>query len=757
MIPDKNHNAKPLVVACATSYLPFIGGAEIAVENICSRLKDQFDFIIVTARLRRDLPPHEIRPEGTVIRLGMGTRMDSWLLPVLGCIRILRMYRIRKPVLLWGMDISQGALAAALAAFLMPSLRFFLTVQYGESEERLRFGRGGMIWRSFRFLLARADWVSAISTYLIRVVRSAGYDGPATLIPNGADAQWAGSHEVKKDKESAHRAPVIITVSRLVSKNGVDVLIRAFARIHNGVSETRLSIVGDGQERGALERLAESIGIRDAVTFHGAHPPERVREFLHKADVFVRPSRSEGMGNAFVEALAAGLPVIGTLVGGIPDIIDQGVTGLMVPPDDPEALAQAMRSLLDDPALGRRMAERGRRMVGERFSWETIAHSYRTIFELVARARNRILVAAPILAPDIGGPATYAAELIREFPLQKTLVRVARFPRERRMPAGMRHAAYFFRLLGAVRGCSALLALDPISAGLPGLSAAAAAGKPFVLKIGGDYAWEQAVQRFGVGELLDEFLCKRYGFWVEALRIIQSLVGRGAGRVIVPSAYLKGVALRWGVREHRIRVVPNAYDPPSLVHSREEAQRRIGMTGTILVSAGRLVPWKGFRVLIDIVPSILRAVPDARLVIIGSGPDEPALKFRIQSLGLGDRILMRGSVSRDTLMDYLSSADCFLLNSGYEGFSHTILEAMAAGALVIASRAGGNAEIIQDGVNGFLAECDNQKEIIEALRRVLGLDALSRSALLAEARKNAFSYSALRMAEETMCVLREIL
>src|SRR3989344_2064143 len=213
----------------------------------------------------------------------------------------------------------------------------------------------------------------------------------------------------------------------------------------------------------------------------------------------------------------------------------------------------------------------------------------------------KILIAAGIYPPDIGGPATYSKLIAEEFPrfCHETVVIVY----NRRLPKMLRHLVYFWKALLHGRGADVIFAQDPVSVGLPAMVAARILRKKFVLKVVGDYAWEQGIQRFGVRDLLDDFLNKKYGFRVEGLRRIEAFVARHACKVIVPSNYLKSVVRHWGVSEKRIVVISNAVHP-FIKKDVWPANKEI-----LFVSIGRLVPWKGFRMLIE----LMRDFPQAKL------------------------------------------------------------------------------------------------------------------------------------------------
>ncbi len=761
---------KPAVFVFTTAYHPFIGGAEIAVQEVAKRLKGEFDFFIFTARLRRDLPRREARPEGTIIRVGVGGAVDKWLFLLWGVLSALgerRRLRGRR-TLLWGMDISAGSGVAAVLNFLIPKPPFVFTVQYGYGEERIERGRFGLINRGFRFMLRRADALTAISTYLADIARRYGCRRPVEVIPNGVSVeQFRAAARQRKNQPGA----TVITVGRLVPKNAVDTLIRAIAVIKPNIPAIRCHILGDGPERQALEALACSLKVESAIQFFGSVPYEAVPQRLAAADVFVRASRSEGMGNAFVEALAAGLPIIGTPVGGINDIIRDGQTGLFCRVDDPRDLAQKIERLLNDRELAGRIVTHGQAMVAERFSWDSIARSYGQTFErLFEQPSSRILIATGIFPPDIGGPATYSQLLVRELPKRSFDVHLLTYAdaaesrirnqesRVRRvsrgLPKGIRHVWYFIQCWRFGLRAGIIYAQDTVSAGLPAMLAAKLTARAFVIRVAGDYAWEQGVERFGIRNSIDDFQRRRGGRAVEMLRFFQSWVAKGASAVIVPSRYLGRMVEGWGVSPERIRVIYNAVEASALM-PRAEARALLGIPpdAPLVLSSGRLVPWKGFPALLAIMPDLLTRHPAARLVIAGDGPEYGALLGEAERLGImPPHFELAGWMPRDALRRYLAAADVFVLNTAYEGFSHQVLESMAAGLPVLTTPAGGNAELVADGENGLLFPYNDQRALLDKLCMLLE-DAKLRRRLAAAGRRTAAQFSPERMLAELIFAL----
>jgi glycosyltransferase involved in cell wall biosynthesis len=172
----------------------------------------------------------------------------------------------------------------------------------------------------------------------------------------------------------ARRRPLLGSIGRLEPQKGVDVLIRALT----DVEEADLLVVGDGSERASLEKLAHSIGVSDRVEWKGWS--DTPRSYLGTLDVFVLPSRNEGFPLAVLEALLAGTAVVATDVGSVADVIRDGNTGLLVPPEDPAALAEALRRLFADSALAPCLGERGRQVVLDHYTADHMAGAFESLY-----------------------------------------------------------------------------------------------------------------------------------------------------------------------------------------------------------------------------------------------------------------------------------------------------------------------------------------------------------------------------------------
>ncbi len=321
----------------------------------------------------------------------------------------------------------------------------------------------------------------------------------------------------------------------------------------------------------------------------------------------------------------------------------------------------------------------------------------------------RILIATGIYPPDIGGPATYASLLNEELPKRGIKVKIVTYGPSgvsRKIPKGLRHLVYFWLCL--VKSSDVILTQDPVSSGLPALLAARLTGRKFIIRVPGDYVWEQATQRFGVKEGIDDFQLKKYGFKVEFLRWIQKFVTGSADLVITPSRYFQKLVSGWIKQPSKVQVIYNG------IRLHERFLEPNKKNTKIMVSAGRLVPWKGFSFLIE----LMKDLPDWQLNIVGDGPEYDSLKSQVSRLGLADRVKLFGSISREKLFDLFNQAEIFVLNTGFESFSFQIVEAMSLGLPVVTTKVGNLDEIVDNGLNGFLLEPNNKKGFLDIIQRL---------------------------------------
>lgn len=765
------------ILIFSLNYYPFVGGAEVAIKEITDRVED-VEFHLVAYRFDSALPKEERIGNVIVHRVGIGKRgmtvrqtfhpvayLGKVLYVPLAALEAWRLTRALRFDAFWAM-MSYMLFPIVLLRFAGVRRPYVLTLQEGDPFEHV-FARRRIraVAPLLRYGFRHADAVQAISTFLLSWAREAGFSGEGEVIPNGVDTERF-AHAYEKADIAAMREGLgkqkndlfLVTTSRLVHKNAVDTVIRALPLLPEHVS---FLIYGSGPEEGMLRELAVTLGVSERVRFMGQATHAELPLILSACDIFVRPSRSEGMGNSFIEAMAAGLPVIATQEGGISDFLfdakrnpDKATTGWAVDVDAPQQIAAAVVDIVEHPEQAQGVVKTARKMAVEQYDWGLVADSMSRLFAGLTTQEGkqvRVVVATPLYPPELGGPATYARLLETGLPQRGIEVALVKFGEVRRYPKVVRHAAYFWNVLRTARKGDVVLALDPVSVGLPALWAARLRRAAFCVKIVGDYAWEQGVQRFGVRDSLDQFVYRKDVPWrVALLRRIQKHVAKGARVVIVPSEYLKKIVHAWGIRMGRIEV---AYNAVELEEGGVAAEAAGALPKPVVATAGRLVPWKRVGGIIDAVASLPASAP-ASLLVVGDGPNRVMLEAQAAEL-LGQRAAFCGALPHADVLATIQAADIFVLNSTYEGLSHVLIEALMLGKPVIATDVGGNGELITDGENGLLIPANDTKALTAALARLLSdsalRDHLSQGALQARER-----FSVERMLERTAHILEHI-
>lgn len=228
-----------------------------------------------------------------------------------------------------------------------------------------------------RWTLAGAAGVAAVSAALAQAATSRFNLGrPPLVIRNGIDLGFGGADAAGQGATEPAVESFILSAGALDHVKGHDVLIRAWAGLAPQYPDIQLVLVGDGDEGAERRRLAAALGVAGRVRFTGALPRAQVLALMRRARLFVLPSRREGLPYALLEAGIVNTPVVATAVGGVGEIVISEETGILVPPEDPASLAQAIGRLLDDEALRRRLAAALQARVHAEFSSIAMADGY---------------------------------------------------------------------------------------------------------------------------------------------------------------------------------------------------------------------------------------------------------------------------------------------------------------------------------------------------------------------------------------------
>ncbi len=405
--------AQKRVLIFALAYYPdAVGGAEVALKEITDRISgEEIIFDMVTIRFNSLLPAFERIGNVNIHRIGFTKAgptisdlgefplvINKYLFPFTGFLKARSLHRKNPYDGTWAMMANHAGFAALFFKMWFPNVRFLLTLQEGDPIEYIK-RRVRFVAPLFRRIFERANFVQTISNYLANFARSMGYNGDLEVVPNAVNighfSKEYSAEElfILKRKLGKKEGDIfLITTSRMVRKNAIDVIIRSLALLD---AHVKFLILGIGPDEEMLRTLARSLGVADRVQFLGQILHTEMPKYLKVSDIFIRPSRSEGLGNSFLEAMAAGLPVIATPVGGIPDFLfdpdanpDHEPTGLFASVDDPASIARQVNRLLNDNALRMRLFTNGRTLVIEKYDWDLVARTMRErVFEKLFAAR----------------------------------------------------------------------------------------------------------------------------------------------------------------------------------------------------------------------------------------------------------------------------------------------------------------------------------------------------------------------------------
>jgi len=393
------------VLIFSLQYYPFVGGAEVAIKEITDRISpEQYEFHMLTGRFDSSLPKIEKVGNITVYRIGLSTKspgisdlkkfplhLNKFLFQILAVPYALSLHSKLKFNATWGMMAHATAIPAGIFKSLKPSVPYVLTLQEGDPTEYIE-KMMRPVWPLFRQGFVKADALQPISTFLLNWGKRMGFSGAEKVIPNGVDTarftQTFTAEEIQgmKNKLGKKEGDVyVVTTSRLVHKNAVDDVIHALTHLPENVY---FLIYGIGPDEEKLRALAQSLGVESRARFMGQIGHQEMPLMLASCDIFTRPSRSEGMGNSFIEAMAAGLPVIATQEGGISDFLfdktrnpDKETTGWAVDADAPVQIAEATMDIVEHPEEVTRVVRSAKALALSGYDWDTISVSMQKLFD----------------------------------------------------------------------------------------------------------------------------------------------------------------------------------------------------------------------------------------------------------------------------------------------------------------------------------------------------------------------------------------
>jgi glycosyltransferase involved in cell wall biosynthesis len=384
------------ILIFSLSYFPkHVGGAEVAIKEKTARMPE-YEFHLICLRYDSTLPKVEKIGNVVVHRIGFATanptmadlrkfplHLNKFTFQFAAAWKAMRLHAQYHFDCTWAMMAHACGVPAAIFKFRYPKVPFVLELQEGDPPEYIE-RKMRILWPLFSRAFTSADVVSVISTFLGKWARRRGFKGPVVLVPNAVNTRHFSQEypiqtiaEIQHDLGKKAGDVFVITTSRLVHKNAVDDAINALPLLPENV---HFVILGTGPDETMLRALVKQKGVERRTHFVGQIGHEALPKYLKACDIFSRASRSEGMGNSFVEAMAAGLPVIATQEGGISDFLfdekrdpDKPTTGWAVDKDSPEQIAVAIRDIIQRPEKVREVVVTAKQMVEETYDWDKVS------------------------------------------------------------------------------------------------------------------------------------------------------------------------------------------------------------------------------------------------------------------------------------------------------------------------------------------------------------------------------------------------
>ena len=361
----------------------------MAIKEITDRLPD-FEFDLITALMDIKLKRREKIGRINVYRVGIGVPLiDKLYLAFRGWNLGFKLHQKREYQAVWSIMASFSGFAA-LGFKLNARIPFLLTLQEGDPIKKI-LNKVKFVRYRFNEIFTLADGLQSISYYLEDWGRQMGFRGLVSkVVPNGVDVSLFTKDYPAEDISALRKnfgfpdnSKIIITTSRLVVKNGIGDVIKALPLLPDKYC---FYICGIGPLENDLKKTVEKLNLTARVKFAGLKKYSELPQLLKAGDIFIRPSLSEGLGNSFLEAMAAGLPTIGTMVGGIPDFLIDGVTGLVCEPRNIESIAKAIIRAGGLSAQEQvKIHDNALKIIKARYDWNDITGEMLGIFNLLIK------------------------------------------------------------------------------------------------------------------------------------------------------------------------------------------------------------------------------------------------------------------------------------------------------------------------------------------------------------------------------------
>jgi glycosyltransferase involved in cell wall biosynthesis len=564
-----------------------------------------------------------------------------------------------------------------------------------------------------RAWVRRASAVVTPSEYLREVVTEwIGRPAGIEVIPNGVALPADVEVPDRRDDELS-----LLFVGRLVPHKQVDRLIGPLTEVDGA----RLTVVGEGPDSGRLESLVRLLGLRERVAFRGGLPHDDVLREMRSADALVLASDYEGLPHVAIEALASGLPIVAPDVGGTGEVVRDGENGLVVLEPSGDGFAKVFRRLRDDIALRRTLAE-GARATGRSWRFERTADSVESLISSVVTERPRLVMIGKSAAPETSPSFERKLDTMLAC-MEPVLIEMGKpglrwygrvptylFPsiRPRLLSGAVFYsaAAFLAVALTARRRPTAIMCLSPFEAVGPTiltLSLPKTVRPRIIVEVHGD--WRTAPRLYGSGARMalagmSDRLAKSAIRLADRIRVVSDFT-ESLVRDVQPHAEIDRFIAHMDLGEF--------LEPPLVDPARDKR----------VLFAGALEPNKGLVVLFEAWRAVLDRHSDAVLVVAGTGSQAADLREVANHAEFVGNIEMLGFVQHERIVGLLDRSRFLVLPSFSEGMGRIILEAFARGRPVVASRAGGIPELVEEGATGLLVEPGDASMLAAAIIRAL--------------------------------------
>lgn len=399
----------------------------------------------------------------------------------------------------------------------------------------------------------------------------------------------------------------------------------------------------------------------------------------------------------------------------------------------------------------------------------------------------KILIATGIFPPDIGGPAAMIEELICSLVNNNFKLRVITYAEtggrselnygdktvnvykiNRNRNIFFKYFFYLRRLLQLAKWADVIYVTDIYSAGYSAYLAKKILDKKYIIRFAGDSAWETAVSNNWTNDYIVDFQKKVYDGKIEKIKNKRKKILINADKVIAVSNFMANIAKEIGVKEDKIKMIYNSVDFMDKLEVNQNevddikfkygGNARFDLPKTrrakIIVTSCRLTIWKGVDGIIKILPELMKKIGNVNFLVLGDGPELENLNRLAKEYNVSKNVHFLGRIKHEETIKYFKAADLYILNSNYEGLSHALLDVMKREVPIIATNAGGNPELIEDGKDGLLINYNNGEELLNASVKILTNEQLAKDLFMsAKVKVKRFNWD--NTVDETVKLLRE--